>query len=147
MKVAAKGPKYKVGQKLYSVCIHEDGKCEMETHIITTIQNRKRSQYLDGTHQYVYAVQYIHGITWIKLSKKHGDFGWAKDVNLYRSFAVEGKPFSSLHTTKRQAWLAAKKQVLRYIGYHDDEYPEKEKAEDFKVLKTIERNIKLCSKK
>lgn len=96
---------YRIGQKLFRVSADEEtGKCEMEICVVRTIRGGN-----------VYAILYLPGITWIKLSKKSGDYGWAKDVGWARHSTPIGTAFRGLFTTKRQAWMDCKKsyQELR----------------------------------
>jgi hypothetical protein len=59
---------YKLGQIFYQILADEsDGTVEVWEWHVVTIRGR-----------YVYAVTKLKGITWGKVSKKHGDFGWLR---------------------------------------------------------------------
>jgi hypothetical protein len=103
---------YKVGQKLYTVCSDEEtGKSVLDTYIVRTIRRGR-----------VYATLFEKGLTWVKRSSKHGDFGWAQNIPSWcRKVTVEGTAFRNLFTTKRQAWVAQEKSFLKLkIDYEED---------------------------
>jgi hypothetical protein len=74
----------KIGTKRYTALVWE-GKVEIYVHVLRTIRGR-----------YGYMIQHIHGLTWIKKSKKHGDWGYADNMPEYRTkFPLSsGLPYS-----------------------------------------------------
>ena len=99
---------YRIGQELYRVCVYEDdGQSKMDQW---RIRSKRRSR--------VYAVL-VAPWTWVKRSKKHGDYGWATSIPSWcRESTEDGEPFTRLYTTKLQAWRAAKRSLRR--GAFDD---------------------------
>lgn len=66
----------------------------------------------------------IQGVTWVKRSKKHRDWGWAKNIDktFKKTFFVgeDGRiePSSqSIHTTKRAALFAERKYLKKSIAH------------------------------
>lgn len=95
---------YKTGKHLYNVYVDDDGKVFLSEHIVRTIRGG-----------YVHAVQKENGMTWVKQSKKNGDFGWANSIPDYCRDKVEiGGKFKYLHTTKLAAYRAALKGGLKH---------------------------------
>lgn len=93
--------KYKKGQDLF--CVYADdetGTCELWLYKVRTIRAG-----------FVFAIRYEKDWTWVKLSNKNGDWGWAKNIDpLCRDRTPIGKDFSDLHTTKLKAWKHALKE-------------------------------------
>ncbi len=107
-----KAMRFKVGQALYRCSIDDDGKVELTTWIIRSI--RKGRAFATEKNEW----------TWKKLSKKNGDWGWAKTIPSWLKQSFVGDPDNaSLYTTK----LAAIRKELRDIRsghaarYHEDE--------------------------
>lgn len=120
---------YKKGQTLYEVSVDEDtGSCSMNKHIVTTIR---------GTR--VYVVRYIPGITWVKKSTKHGDFGWADNLGCFRTKLTQGERSNQLHTTPRMGW---QKVLKDYVQELVDKYDLSQAILD-KIRKTAQRNVKM----
>jgi len=94
----------KLGQKLFSVLIDFDtGKCEMETWIVRTIRGEKITAVCKNS------------FTWVKLSDKNFDWGWAKTIDTtWRNTWGYGKAPPELKTTKRLAWKAIKDRAEMY---------------------------------
>ncbi len=91
---------YKVGMSLYNIYVEDDGKCVLIIHIVRTIRGG-----------FVHAIQKINGITWIKKSKKNGDYGWDNSIDyVWRNKAK----FYDLHTTKLAAYRYTLKNGLKY---------------------------------
>ncbi len=63
----------KIGTKRYTALVWQ-GKVEIAVHVLRTIRGR-----------YGYMIQHVHGVTWIKKSKKHGDWGYANNTPEYRT--------------------------------------------------------------
>lgn len=98
--------KYKIGKILYRASADDENKCELDTFMVRTIRG-----------EFVYAVNKIPGITWGKLSKKNGDFGWLNPVDaLFRCKTEIGTDFLTLHTTKRKAWSELLKNKKKYFS-------------------------------
>lgn len=89
----------KIGSKRYSAYIDdEDGKISIAMHVVTNIQNRKPFPSCSFTVKYGFMIQHEHGITWIKKSTKHKDWGYdTKCHPLYKTkFRIEdGLPYSA----------------------------------------------------
>lgn len=73
------------------------------------------------------------GVTWVKQSKKHFDWGWAKSIPRYcrESWRVGAESFR-LRKTKLAAWQKAREDVIRW--YDEGEH-------SIAALKTIDRMI------
>lgn len=113
--------RYKKGQILYSVSVGDDGKCELDTYKVSTV-NKNGS----------YAIL-VASFTWInkaaagKRFSKTNNWGWAKDIPSWcRYTARPGEAFSSLVTTPLAAWRAAEKNLLRCVD--EDAIPRATKA-------------------
>ena len=79
---------------LYRVDVEDSGTCVLGIYIVRTIRGG-----------YAYAVEKVQGVTWIKKSKKNGDYGWDDSINkMWRSKIKEGEKFHNLHTTKLAAY-------------------------------------------
>lgn len=87
---------YKISQVLYYVHADEDtGKVSIDEWIVRTIRGGR-----------VYAIVKTPW-TWVKLSNKHFDWGWAKDIpNYCRDSCREGEKMAQLHTTELAALRA-----------------------------------------
>lgn len=111
---------YKIGQALYQVYTGDEinnYKCELWTYIVRSERG--------GFFYAIYKTEF----TWVKQSKKHGDWGWAKVIDpLYRDKTPVGEKFRDLHTTKLAAWKAAK------VSYCTEE----------KCMPAIRRQITKC---
>ena len=71
---------YKVGMSLYNIYVEDDSKCVLSTHIVRTIRGG-----------FVHAIEKINGITWVKKSKKNGDYGWDNSIDyVWRNKAKVG---------------------------------------------------------
>lgn len=91
----------------------EAGKVVIDTETLRTIRGG-----------YGYLIEKVPGVTWGKLSKKHGDFGWLKSIPDYartRFRVTDGVP-SGYGLTKsaavRSALAAARRGVARYTERH-----------------------------
>lgn len=96
---------YKTGKILYHVYVDsDDGKFFLSEYIVRTVRGG-----------YAYAVKKENGTTWVKKSKKSGDFGWSDSIpSYYREKTKVGEPFCGLQTTKLAAYRAALKSGLKY---------------------------------
>lgn len=116
---------YKVGQVLYSVSYDtEKSKFYSEEWHVRTIRGGQVTAIMKDE------------FTWVKLSKTHGDWGWAKSIPpLWRETWAEGTtPGRGIAPTRLGAWKAVRKELAR--GWILDEGPELEKA-----LATADRMI------
>lgn len=95
----------KVGQELYTVTLEPNGKAQMELWILRTI--RKGRCFAVRKDQF----------TWIKRSKKQGDYGWANYISEYDrySWPIGSRP-DHLRTTKRSAWLQLARQGESFVA-------------------------------
>jgi len=107
---------FKVGMVVWSCWVYE-GKVEMEEWILRTIRRPKRERWHSSQcppEKRAYFVQKVPGLTWVKKSKKHFDYGWAKNIlSYYRREVRLGKgelPYG-LYTTKLQAARAELKDT------------------------------------
>lgn len=123
--------KYKVGQELYKVWWEdEEGTCGQDLYIVRSIRKGRIHATKKDSH------------TWVKVSKKNGDYGWASYISRWdkESFREDGlygrKP--SVHTTKLAAWKAAKKDVEEYEYFMEFENGVAMKA---KLLRTMTSQI------
>jgi hypothetical protein len=144
--------KPKVGQSFWSALVDE-GKIFFREWIITSIQRRcvfkpipgypdsgsyERRAYLTCKNKY----------TWVKKSKKHFDYGWAKSISksdktvlhLLDDGSLRPSKFKWLFTTKLQALKREEKDLVRYLAgdFEDDE-------EDGEVI-TVQEQIRLLKK-
>lgn len=95
--------KPKIGVKRYSAYV-DGNRVEVDTHVLRTVRGR-----------WGYMVVHIPGITWIKKSKKHGDWGYAKNVYpaYRRKFMWDrGLPY---HPTKKAAVRALWSEVQQAV--------------------------------
>lgn len=123
---------YKVGQVLYNVGSEEDDngkptKFSLQEWIIRSIRKGR-----------VYASLKETGVTWVKQSTKHHDWGWASYIPTYlkRDWRETTEPFG-LATTKLGAWKLERAAVIKWV---EKEYQEA-------ALKTVDRMISQYSKK
>lgn len=120
---------YNVGQELHYVSWNdEDGKCELKLYIIRSIRKGTIHATLKWEH------------TWVKLSTKAGDYGWAKYISRWEKerFREDGKYPAKISLTKLDAWKKAKQEVEDYSYFDDVENGEAMKA---KLLRTITTQI------
>lgn len=103
---------YNVGQSLYKVWWDDEtGKCEVELYIIRSIRKGR-----------VFATKKTE-FTWVKVSKKHGDYGWASYISHWDKEAFRPEAMGklgwapSVHLTKQEAWQAAKKEVEEWEDF------------------------------
>ena len=108
-------------------CDVETGKVDFTEWVLRSRQNR-RNYYGSGTTSYDYWVIKEKGVTWVKLSKKHFDWGFKKNIpDLYRvKYRTEYGAFQS--ATKIGALSKAIAQqrsiIKRFGGDVDPEFPE-----------------------
>lgn len=117
----------KVGDVRYHCDInHDTGKIEFDEYVLRTIRKRYigskfRKPRLSIT--YGYWICKLKGITWVKRSKAHGDWGWADNIGpLFRERAPLDKP--PYFATKRGALRAQRAQIVRWhnrYGDHNDD--------------------------
>ncbi|MBV7264352.1 hypothetical protein KCG43_20275 [Photobacterium sp. WH24] len=152
----------KVGAILFKAfaCSYDDGSSEVELqewHVRTIAKKRgsqtRRGRKLDSNYYdqrtYVYVIQKIKGVTWGKLSRKNGDFGWLKSIskNFRESFAV-GEPLpKGMFTTKQAAFKFAIKEhearIKRVRAYIKEEEDPEEIADLGVDLSEYEKELKL----
>lgn len=122
--------KYRVGQSLYDVLVGNNGACELTEWIVRTIRGGK-----------VTAIKKDQ-FTWVKLSSKNGDWGWAKSIDpLWRQSWSCGQP-APLQTTKRLAWKDCLTIAKRKGHYLDTD------EENDRVIRTANQQItKLSNRK
>ncbi len=132
----------KIGKIYFTASIDEDT-CKItvyEWHVVR--HSKKRRQKLDvflGLPARLAIVAYRKDeFTWVKLSTKHFDWGWAKNIPTSdkKSWTAGTKP-NGLHTTRRAALLDEQDTVKK--GYVSDD-PIKNK----KMLAAIKRAIAKC---
>ena len=110
----------KIGQPFFQVHIDPmDGTCVMAEYRVRTIRGGK-----------VTAIQYMPGITWVKLSTKSGDYGWDKSIApVFRKTWPETDSCEDqgLFTTRSKAWRAAQKRMKgeRFRSWFEDGMAEK----------------------
>jgi hypothetical protein len=87
-------PKYHIGMILYTVLADDEtGTARMEEWMVRTIRGGK-----------VYAI-WKNEFTYVKRSKVHGDWGWAKSIpQIYRRKWSKLQMPQCLHFTKQEAW-------------------------------------------
>ena len=132
-------PNYKVGQELYWCYFDEEtGKCELDTHKVRTIRGGM-----------VYVIEFVKGVTWVKRSRKHFDWGWADNIpRVRRSRCRQGDKFAILHTTKRQAYQDELMSVRKWLNKKGEwKLSEGERAIYLKGFKTLKGMVKRHSKK
>lgn len=144
--------KLKPGQLLYTVFLFE-GKAELEVYVVYSIR-RKREPAAEkelwrryavrrpARPRWVTVVQWIDGLTWVKLSKKHGDYGIRPDYDRHfsRSWQEGDKLPFDLKTTQRQAWVAFK-QTLKTAKAFKDEWDDEDEGKRLRLLKAADKKI------
>lgn len=116
----------KVGTEFFEVFIDEaTGECRMETWEVRTIRGGR----ITAIHR--------DRFTWVKLSKKNGDFGWAKTIDpLWRAtWDVQHPRPGYLALNKRAAWRKLLNDGLSGRLYIDDE------TILAKIIKTAKRHL------
>ena len=93
--------KYKVGQILFQAWTDVDP----DTNRLSGGINEYQVRTIKGGH--VYAIQKEKGVTWVKRSKKHFDWGWSDNIPYYyrKNWKVDEAP-RDVYTTIRGAWVA-----------------------------------------
>lgn len=70
--------------KVLWTCFVFEGKVEFDEWIVRSIQNRTFKSFKFYKYNYkrkvAYLVKKVKGLTWIKKSKKHFDWGWAPNI-------------------------------------------------------------------
>jgi len=122
--------KPKKGQVLW-LCSVFDGKIEFEEWIVRSIQNRTFKpmilRLLGAPRKavVVYLVRKVKNDTWIKISKKHFDWGWSKNIpSIYRLefYLNEDGTIDGWHlpyTTRLQAARACLKFEKEMLTEHE----------------------------
>lgn len=94
----------------------ETGKVHVDVAVLRTIRGR-----------FGYMVAKVPGVTWGKLSRKHGDYGWLDPIPDYarsRFVIADGTPAGyglSKSAAVRSALAAAREFRKRFIGRHGSE--------------------------
>jgi len=100
---ATPGSAFRVGQQLFEVLVSESGSCEMQTWEVRTVRGG-----------YVTAIQ-RNAWTWVKLSTKHGDWGWAKNIDVIWRKTWKQNQNPDVSRTKKAAWKSILKARLSYV--------------------------------
>lgn len=100
----------KVGRIYFACTAKENGGVEMDEWHVRTVKAGKAT-----------AILKIQGITWVKLSTKHFDWGWAKSIPSWMRWTWPANEPTGLrfYTTKRQAYKGALHEVEE--GYVTDD--------------------------
>lgn len=116
---------YRIGQKLYSISVEDNGKCNLRTHIVRTI--RGGILYAILKNEYTWGNKAAIG----KRFSRTENYGWLDPIpSCWREACKVGEKFRYLHTTERAAW--ADPFNLRYLG----------DPEDAPIRKRVETQIK-----
>lgn len=118
--------KPKKGQTLL-LCYALDGKIEFEEWIVRSIQNRTRRGIIIYKYKriVVYLVRKIKNVTWVKRSKRHFDWGWAKNIPSYcrMKFYLDEDGLADSwrlpYTTKLQAARACLQSEKEMLAEHE----------------------------
>ena len=95
---------FRVGQQLFAVLVSDSGSCEMQTWEVRTVRGGN-----------VTAIQ-RNPWTWVKLSTKHGHWGWAKNIDsIWRKTWKQNQNPDHLSRTKKAAWKSLLKSRLNYV--------------------------------
>ena len=125
-------PKIKEGQEFYDLLIYDDGTCEVRTWVCRTIRGGK----------YTFILK--NAFTWVKQSKKHHDWGWAKTIRPDDRYTYNPNAFIKqdfkLHKTKLEAWKSEDTEDMSWLA-DDDNDPAIVRARN-----TIKRKITELSK-
>ncbi len=137
----------KVGVNLYTATgVVWDGKVCIDVNewVVRSIQCKRGTKskfgfkniYPEDSAQYVNVTQRLDGITWGKLSKKTGDYGWKKSIPAeYREqFQVGADLPSGFYTTKLQALKYALGDELNHIEWYESELKKAESPYDKQEL-------------
>lgn len=137
----------KVGAVLYTASgVVWDGKASIDVNewVVRSIQCKRGSKskfgfknlYPEDSAQYVNVTQRVDGITWGKLSKATGDYGWKKSIPAeYREqFKVGSDLPNGFYTTKLQALKYALVNELGHIKWHETELQNPESSYDKQEL-------------
>jgi hypothetical protein len=126
----------KVGDTCWSVHVSDEGKVEFWEYFLRTIRRRPH-----GTRKIGYWFPKLPGVTWGKLSTKHGDYGWL-DKNGIGDFRVakpieDGRPFGTTKAGTLRSEIADLRAVLK--GETDPEIIAEETATLTALLKAQKR--------
>lgn len=97
---------YKEGETLYEVCLDSDtGKFETDIWIVRTIRGGKITAICKNEY------------TWVKLTKKHGDWGWDPNIPaIWReTWAVGRHPRRNIRRTRLEAWTLERDQLKSWM--------------------------------
>lgn len=130
---------YVKGQILYDANVSADEdtgrlRGSLDEYEIRTIRGNK-----------VYSTKKIVGITWIKKSKKHFDYGWASSIDpVFRRMIRKDDNTPALGTTKRGAWVACKRSCKAIHKWRRAHYAE---GLDEETITTYKKSIVFIDKK
>ena len=126
----------KIGDEFYSYSVDDNGKVELETHVLRTIRGK-----------YAYAI-HKHEFTWGKRSGKAGDYGWLDPIwpEWRTEWRIAGDRPTKRATSKLMAIRQAIKDHQRWS--EPDDYPDPTMhAKALKTLQAMETRIRNASAK
>ena len=108
----------------------ETGKIEFTELVLRSIQNRKKyegHEWFGGPRKVCYWIVKHKGVTWVKRSKSHGDWGWADSIPKwlrYSALADSKQPGSPTKKGALRKILADCRRFRKDWGDTDPEYPD-----------------------
>jgi hypothetical protein len=115
----------RIGDVRYTASIDdESGKIEFTELVLRTMQMRDKFhgiKWINGPKMVCYWVVKEKGLTWVKLSKSHFDWGWAKSIPSYlrRDHLVDNAPPG--RPSKKGALLKLLADQRKSLKFHGDE--------------------------
>jgi len=140
--------KFKVGMVVWSYRVFE-GKVDCQEWVCRSIRRPKKEWWhREPPKQRAHFIEKIKDVTWVRKSKKVGDYGWATKIDywLRRSIAIDEHVKSiGMYTTKLQAARAALKEaeedLKKGYKYQRDGYRDWPQSEVDALVCEYKRNV------
>lgn len=108
--------KPKIGQSFWDLYV-DDGKIEFFEWIVTSIRRHKVPYSYYQTEFRAHLIR-KSSYTWVKRSKKHGDYGWAKNISRYDRYRLTLNDDKSIAISSQDRMFTTKLKCL----YHEEKY-------------------------
>lgn len=132
---------------LASIC-EETGRIEITELVLRSSQMRRKFNgivWYGGPRRVNYWVAKHKGLTWVKRSKSHGDWGWADSIPEWLRYTVLADKDQPGRPTKKGALLkllASTRKLKKRYGDHDPEFPDElPYSEQIKKIQTAIKRL------
>lgn len=127
----------------------EDGKITYSEWILRSILTREKYNGMTWSKpiKVFYWTEKIKGLTWVKLSTKHFDWGWAKNITHWfkhdHPASIDSKRYVSKAGALKELERSTRSMLERFGEEPDEEYPDDMLySEQLKKIKAARKRLK-----